>query len=58
MKNKQFTVIGKFEVVLLNMAIVMVNDYQLAPNIIKLAKKLYWGQRLKCKNRVFGKIAS
>ena len=31
----------------------MVNDYQFATNIISLVSKLYWGQRLKCKNPCF-----
>ena len=37
----QLLEIGKLEVIVLNTEVAMVNDYQLAPNIISITSKLY-----------------
>ena len=44
----QLLCIGELEVIVLILEVAMVNDYQLAPNIISMTSKLYWGQRPKC----------
>ena len=44
----QLLCIGELEVKVLILEVAMVNDYQLAPNIISMTSKLYWGQRPKC----------